>query len=137
MLAMWNPPAALSLTLDQRQTLQTWVNARNTPEKIVFRARLILLASEGRANLQIARTLGTSRPTVVLWRHRFAQGGPQALLQDAPGRGRKVRIGAEKVQAIIDATLQTKPVTTTHWSVRTMARSQGVSPTTVQRSGCR
>jgi transposase len=113
--------------------LQTWVNARNTPQKIAFRARLILLASEGHANRQIARTLGTSRPTVVLWRHRFTQGGPQALLQDAPGRGRKVRIGAEKVQAIIDATLQTKPVAATHWSVRTMAHAQGVSPATVQR----
>lgn len=130
---MWNPAAALSLTSDQRQTLQTWVNARNTPQKIAFRSRLILLASEGHANLQIARTLGTSRPTVVLWRHRFAQGGPQALLQDASGRGRKVRLGVEKVQAIIEATLQTKPVAATHWSVRSMARAQGVSPATVQR----
>src|SRR6266436_3174498 len=109
MVAMWNPLRALSLTLDHRQTLQTWVKARNTPQKIAFRARLILLASEGQANRQIARMLGTSRPTVLLWRHRFTQGGPQALLQDAPGRGRKVRIGADKVQAIIGATLQTKP----------------------------
>ena len=130
---MWNPPAALSLTSEQRQTLQTWVNARNTPQKIAFRARLILLASEGHANRQIAHTLGTSRPTVVLWRHRFAEGGPQTLLQDAPGRGRKVRIAAQQVQVIIDATLQTKPVAATHWTVRTMARAQGVSPATVQR----
>ncbi len=130
---MWNSSAALSLTSDQRQTLQTWVNAKNTPQKIAFRARLILLASEGHANRQIAGRLGTSRPTVVLWRHRFAQDGPQGLLQDAPGRGRKVCIGVEKVQAIIDATLQTKPLAATHWSVRTMARAQGVSPATVQR----
>jgi len=132
-LLMWNPPAALSLTVDQKQTLQSWVSARNTPQKIAFRARLILLAGEGHANRQIARTLGTSRPTVVLWRGRFAQGGPQALLEEAPGRGRKVSIGAERVQAIIDATLQTKPVAATHWSVRSMARAQGVSPATVQR----
>jgi len=130
---MWNPPAALSLTVEQKQTLQSWINARNTPQKIVFRARLILLAGEGHANRQIARTLGTSRPTVVLWRGRFAQEGPQSLLDDAPGRGRKVSIGAEKVQAIIDATLQTKPPAATHWSVRIMARMQGVSPATVQR----
>jgi len=130
---MWNPPPALSLTLDQKQTLQSWVNARNTPQKIAFRARLILLASEGHANRHIARTLSTSRPTVVLWRSRFVCGGPQALLEDAPGRGRKVQISAAEVQAIIDATLQTKPRAATHWSVRSMARAQGVSPATVQR----
>ena len=131
--AMWNPAAALSMPSEQRQTLQAWVNARNTPQKIAFRARLILLASEGHPNRQIARALGTSRPTVVLWRHRFAEEGPQALLQDAPGRGRKVRITAQQVQAIIDATLQTKPVAATHWTVRTMAQAQSVSAAMVHR----
>ena len=130
---MWNPPAALILPSEQKGTLQTWMNAKNTPQKVAFRARLILMASQGQANRQIARTLGTSRPTVLLWRQRFAEEGPQALLQDAPGRGRKVQIPAEKVQAIIEATLQTKPPAATHWSVRTMAKAQGISPATVQR----
>src|SRR5579859_2725895 len=131
--SMWNPPAALNLTPEQRATLEIWIRAKNTTQRVAFRARLVLMASQGLANRHIARALKTSRPTVLLWRKRFAQGGPQGLLEDAPGRGRKVRIGPEKVQAIIDATLHSKPAAATHWTVRTMAHAQGISPATVQR----
>lgn len=130
---MWNPAAALDLPSEQRQLLRAWINARNTPQKVVFRARVIVMASEGHANRDIARTLGTSRPTVLLWRQRFATQGPQALLEDAPGRGRKVQISLEKVQAIVADTLHAQPPAATHWSVRSMATAQGVSPATVQR----
>ena len=85
---MWNPPAALSLTSEKRETLNGWIRARNTSQKVAFRARLILMASQGLANRQIARSLKATRPTVLLWRRRFAEEGPQALLADAPGRGR-------------------------------------------------
>ncbi|MCL5005077.1 MAG: IS630 family transposase [Acidobacteria bacterium] len=130
---MWNPAAALDLPSEQRQLLQSWINAKNTPQKVAFRARVVMMASEGRANRDIARTLETSRPTVLLWRERFAAQGPQALLEDAPGRGRKAQIPVEKVRTIVEATLHSRPPAATHWSVRTMAKAQGVSPATVQR----
>jgi transposase len=130
---MWNVPDALVLTEEHRRTLRTWVAARNTPQKIVFRARIVQLAAAGKANRRIAQELRTSRPTVILWRQRFVEGGTQALTEDAAGRGRKPIISAAKIQRIVEATLQTKPRAATHWSVRTMAEAQGVSPATVQR----
>ena len=130
---MWNVPEALSITPEQRRTLEAWIAARNSPQKVVFRASVILLASDGIANRRIAQQLGTSRPTVILWRQRFSAGGPEALVDDAPGRGRKPGISAEKIKQIVDATLQTKPKAATHWSVRPMAAAQGVSPASVQR----
>jgi len=130
---MWTVPDALKLTEEQRRTLSSWVAARNTPQKIVFRARIVLLAAEGNANRKIAQELGTSRPSVILWRRRFQQGGTAALTEDAPGRGRKAMISAARVKQIVEATLHSKPPAATHWSVRTMARAQGVSPATVQR----
>lgn len=130
---MWNPAAALDLPSEHRQLLDSWIHAKNTSQKVAFRARVILLASEGHANRDIARRLETSRPTVLLWRQRFAAQGPQGLLEDAPGRGRKVQISVEKVRAIVEATLHTRPPAATHWSVRRMAKAQGVSPATVQR----
>lgn len=130
---MWSVPDALPVTDEQRRTLQAWVAARTTPQKVVFRSRIVLMAAEGKANRRIAQELGTSRPSVILWRQRFAAGGPPALTEDAPGRGRKAVVPATKVKAIVDATLQTKPRAATHWSVRTMAAAQGVSPATVQR----
>jgi transposase len=49
------------------------------------------------------------------------------------GRGRKPSIPPEKIEAIVRATLKEKPAGQTHWSCRTVARAQGVSPDTVQR----
>jgi transposase len=130
---MWAVPEALSITEEQKRTLQAWIAARNTPQKVVFRSQLVLLAAEGIANSRIAEQMETSRPTVLLWRERFAAGGPDSLVDDAPGRGRKPGISAAKIKQIIDATLQTKPQAATHWSARTMAAEQGVSPASVQR----
>lgn len=49
------------------------------------------------------------------------------------GRGRKPTISAAKAKAIVQAATQTRPAAQTHWSWRTMAKEQGVSPATVQR----
>ena len=130
---MWKPAAKLGLASEDRQLLETWVRAHNAPQSVGLRCRVVLLAADGLANNAIAKALGISRPTVLLWRERFAAGGPHALVQDAPGRGRPRAITAATVQRIVTATSQTAPPAATHWSCRTMARAHGVSPATVQR----
>jgi transposase len=118
---------------EQRAVLERWTGAQKTPQSVALRARIVLLAGEGESNSAIARTLAVSRPTVILWRSRFAEGGPQALTETKPGRGRKPTISAARIKAIVQATTQTKPPGQTHWSCRSMAKAQGVSPATVQR----
>ncbi len=118
---------------EQRAVLERWAGAQKTPQSVALRARIVLLAAAGESNSAIARALGVSRPTVILWRSRFEAGGPQALTETRPGRGRKPTISAAKVKAIIAATTQTTPPGATHWSCRSMAKAQGVSPATVQR----
>ncbi len=124
---------ALPISPEQRRTLEAWVRAQNTPQSVVLRARIVVLAADGLSNSQIAREVHVSRPTVILWRQRFLQGGPSALTEIAPGRGRRVTYGAERVNEIVEATTQTKPSGATHWSTRTMAKAQGLSKATVQR----
>jgi hypothetical protein len=58
-------------------------------------------------------------------------GGPGCLWEVAPGRGRKPTYGPEKIQAIVDATLRSKPNGMTQWSCRLMAARQGVSKSTI------
>ena len=130
---MWKPADPIVLTADQQQTLEAWVRAQKTPQSIVHRARIVLMAASGLSNNRISTELNTSRPTVIEWRRRFQEGGVDALTHIRPGRGRRVSISAERVQAIVDATLQTKPAGATHWSRRTMAKAQGVSHATVHR----
>jgi len=130
---MWESPEAVELSDDARRTLEGWVRARTSPQRIVMRARIVLLAAQGMANRRIAQHVGTTRPTVLLWRNRFAASGVSALLQDRPGRGRPTSISAVKVKRIVAATTQRPPRGATHWSTRTMAKAQGISHATVQR----
>ena len=98
-----------------------------------MRSRICLLAGEGKSNNAIADQLGTSRPTVLLWRKRFEKAGPSGLSEDAPHGLSVQRLPAQKVNAIVEATLHTKPEDATHWSTRTMAKAQGVSHASVAR----
>ena len=130
---MASAAAGTVLSEEQRTLLERWVGAQKTPQSVALRARIVLLAAEGQSNSQIARALRVSPPTVIMWRSRFAADGPQALTETKPGRGRKPSISAAKVKAIVQATTQSRPPGQTHWSCRTMAKAQGVSPATVQR----
>lgn len=91
------------------------------------------MASEGRPNNVIAKELGTSRTTVILWRRRFRGNGCLGISSDAPHGVSPRRLEPRKEKAIVEATLHTKPPGATHWSTRSMAHSQGVSKSTVQR----
>jgi transposase len=123
----------LQISLEQRRTLEAWIHAHNTPQSIVRRAKIVLLATDGMSNARVARDVGVSRPTVILWRKRFLHGGPEAITAILPGRGHPVTYTTEQVRRIVEATTQTKPLGATHWSTRSMARVQGVSKATVQR----
>lgn len=130
---MWKPAQALSVSPRDRALLEALVRGRNTPQKVVARARIVLGAAEGQPNASLARQLALSRPTVLLWRARYTHAGVTGLLKDAPRPGRRRRISPQKVAAIVNATLHTTPPDATHWSTRSMARVQGVSAATVQR----
>ena len=64
----------ITLTTEQQQELETTVRTRTAPYRAVQRARLVLLAAEGRPNTEIAQEVGLSRARVVRWRQRFARG---------------------------------------------------------------
>jgi transposase len=130
---MWESAEKLSITPEQESTLQAWVRAQNTPQSVVMRCRIVLMAADGLSNNQISKQLGISRPTVILWRERFVLAGPSGLTEIEKGRGRKPSIAPDQVKRIIDATLHRKPKGSTHWSCRTMAEHCGASPATVQR----
>ena len=114
-----------------RQKIQEWVAAHGTPQQVALRCRIVLGAAEGEADSAISRRLSVNRNTVILWRKRFMELGLDGLWDVALGRGRKPIYAMDKIAAIVDATLQTKPAGMTHWSCRTLAEQQGVSKSTV------
>jgi len=130
---MRSPTAAMPLAEGQREVLEKLSRSQTAKHRDVQRARALLLAADGVANTRIGADLGVSPTTVRNWRERFAADGLKGFGVVRPGRGRKPSIPAEKVAAIVDATLHETPEGETHWSCRTMAKAQGVSPATVQR----
>jgi len=130
---MWNPSKPLAMTPEQRKTLEAWTQARTSPQRVVLRSRICLMAAEGISNNAISKRLGTSRPTVILWRLRFEKKGPPGIAEDAPHGPSSRRTEAETVNLIVERTLHTRPPAATHWSTRTLAKELGVSHMTVAR----
>ncbi|MEY3175830.1 MAG: hypothetical protein RLZZ436_3744, partial [Planctomycetota bacterium] len=115
------------LTDDERRSLLQWARGRKTPARLVQRAKIVLAATEGKENKDIASELKCTRRTVGTWRNRFVEGRLDALKKDAPRSGRKPSVRAVKEAEIIRKTTQEKPTNATQWSVRSMAKAVGVS----------
>src|SRR6478736_2241872 len=131
--AMANRPAeALPLPADDRERLLAMTRSPSVRAGLAQRARILLLAADGLANTEIADKIGVSRPTVLHWRQRYAEGG-LAALDDLDRPGRRPRVAAADVLA---ATLLAPPrrLGTTHWSSRLLGDELGVGRGAVMRA---
>jgi transposase len=128
-------PAAVAIELsdDERARLEAWARRRTTAQALALRARIVLAAAEGLSNSEIAERLGVSRPTVTKWRNRFGESRLEGLL-DEPRPGRPRTVTDEQVEAIVIATLESKPKDATHWSTRSLAAHLGLSQHAVWRT---
>jgi len=111
--------ARLEVRGKDKSTLRSWVRASGIRAGLAQRARIVLLAGEGHSNTEIATRVGVSRPTVIHWRDRYAEGGLRAL-QDRERSGRPRRVDDAQVAA---ATLTPPPqwLGVTHWSSRLLS----------------
>lgn len=123
----------ISLTDEERTEVEGLIRARNTPQKVVLRARIILLSADMVPTSEISERLQTTYPTITRWRRRYAEQGVAGICKDAARPGRKPRISAEQVREVVERTLHSTPLNGTHWSTRTMAAATGLSKATVQR----
>jgi transposase len=130
---MANSGVSIKLQRAERTQLKQWESSHGTPQQVALRCRIILGALAGQNNVSIAEELEVSRPMVQLWRKRVSERGIGEVWQIAPGRGRKPQYDQATREAIIDATLRSKPAGMTHWSCRLMAEAQDVSKSTVNR----
>jgi transposase len=125
------PKLALTLTEEQRRELERLVKAPATPQKVVRRAQVALLAAAGEDNAAIAEKLRTSRVTVGLWRQRFLDLG-LAGLAEAPRPGRPPTLDPQKARRALTEVVQ-PPKHRARWTCRQMARHVGLSKDAVQR----
>jgi transposase len=125
------PPVVLDS--EQRKTLKQWAGSRSLPMRQVQRAQIILLAADGKQDLEIAVAVNVSNQKAARWRKRFLQSGFPGLERDATRPGRTPTITPTKIQDVVRKTTQEKPDNATHWSTRTMAAASGISEKSVRR----
>ncbi|HEX9571071.1 MAG TPA: IS630 family transposase [Burkholderiales bacterium] len=126
------PIPPLTLTADERDTLERWARRPTTAQALAERARLILGCAAGKSNTVVARELRLIKQTVGKWRTRFLNKRLDGLL-DEPRPGAPRRISDAHVERVMRLTLETAPRDATHWSTRAMARRCGLSQTAVSR----
>jgi transposase len=128
---MARPILQLQATEEEVLELGRLVRGGKVSVRDRFRAKIILLRLEGRSEIEVAGALGCSLGAVCKWSKRFDGFGITGL-KDAPGRGRKALLPADKISLIVERA--TRPAQgRIRWSVRSMAREAGVSKSTVQR----
>lgn len=128
---MAKPLPLVNLTDEEKKTLNGIINKRTSPQGIVRRARIVLLADEMKSTDEIMQLLSVSRTTVVKWRRNFIKKRIDGL-KDEPRSGRKPVYDQNVVAKLISKTLEA-PENMTHWSTREMAKVFGMGHTTVHR----
>ena len=125
---------AVAIVLDdvEKRELTALTRKHGAPQALAERARIVLVASSGLNNKEVAAKIGVCAATVGTWRNRFAERRMDGLY-DEPRPGAPREIGDDEIASTIRKTLETKPRGGTHWSLRSMAKEIAHAPSTVHR----
>ena len=134
-VGFWAMRTGISVTLSPavRRRLQAVVRNRNSPQKHVWRARIVLLSADGIGTNEIMRQTGTSKTCVWRWQERFMAEGFDGLLRDKTRPSRVAPLGTDVAERVVALTLSDPPAETTHWTAAMMAHEIGISASSVQR----
>jgi transposase len=116
-----------------RSRLEAIAADRNSPQKHVWRARIVLLTGQGLGTVEIMRRTGKSKTCVWRWQERFMAAGVDGLLRDKTRPARVAPLPAEVVERVIALTHSDPPGEATHWTGAAMAKAAGISVSSVQR----
>ena len=115
-----------------RQRLCAVVADPKSPQKHVWRARIVLLSGEGLGTSAIMAETGKSKTCVWRWQERFMQEGVDGLLRDRSRPPGKAPVPPGRVAEVVRLTHQPPPFEATHWTLRAMAKVAGIAASTVQ-----
>ncbi|MGH7947707.1 MAG: IS630 family transposase [Candidatus Binataceae bacterium] len=124
--------AALVLTAQERQRLESLAHRSRSAAALARRARIVLACAEGTDGKVVARRLHVTPATVCKWRGRFVRDRLDGL-HDEPRPGAKRKITDEQVEAVVIRTLETTPKGATHWSTRGMGKAMGLDHMAISR----
>ena len=133
-MRIWGMRTGIHFTVScgDRQRLQTIVADPKSSQKHVWRARIILTSDAGLGTSAIMAETGKSKTCVWRWQERFMHDGVEGLLRDKSRPPGKAPVASGRVAEIVRLTLASPPHEATHWTLRAMAETAGIAPSTVQ-----
>ena len=124
---------SVEVSAADRARLEAVVADRNSPQKHVWRAGIILATADGLGTGEIVRRTGKSKPSVWRWQERFMREGVPGLLRDKTRPARIPPLAQETIDRVIELTASEPPHEATHWTASAMAAATGISPSSVLR----
>jgi hypothetical protein len=125
--------AQIKLNADDRAALAAVVANRNSPQKHVWRAKIVLLTADGHGTAEIMRQTGKAKTVIWRWQERFGAEGTAGLLCDKTRPSRIPPLDPKIAERVVALTLAGPPADATHWTGAAMAKAIGISVSSVQR----
>lgn len=123
----------LHVSPSNRAILQGLVDDRNSPVKIIWRARIVLATADGHGTNAIMRLTNKSKLCVWRWQERYVEEGVEGLERDKSRPSRVPPLDEAVKLAVLTKTASETPVDATHWSRTLMAGEMGISPSSIGR----
>ncbi len=123
----------IELTAKDRARLEAVVADRNSPQKHVWRARIVLATADGHGTAEVMRRAGRSKPCVRRWQERCISEGVAGLLRDKTRPPRIPPLAQAMIDRVVELTATEPPREATHWTAAAMAAAAGISPSSVLR----
>jgi transposase len=123
----------IQLNRGERSKLEVVIANRNSPQKHVWRAKIVLLTAAGRGTAEIMQATGKAKTVIWRWQERFRDEGAAGLWRDKTRRSRIPPLSPEVAKRVVALTLAGPPPAASHWSGSAMAKAAGISVSSVQR----
>ena len=123
----------IQLSAADRKGLEAVAANRNSPQKHVWRAKIVLLTADGHGTAEIMRATGKAKTVIWRWQERFGEEGVAGLWRDKTRPSRIPPLSPEVAERILALTLAGPPPTASHWTGAAMAKAAGISVSSVQR----
>jgi len=121
------------LSATDRKKLESVIANRNSPQKHVWRAKIVLLTADGHGTAEIMRATGKAKTVIWRWQERFGEEGVAGLWRDKTRPSRIPPLSPEVAERVVALTLAGPPPTASHWTGAAMAKAAGISVSSVQR----
>jgi transposase len=111
----------VSLTAEERASLLALVRRGKSSARKVMRAQLLLLADEGKSDIDIQAALHTSMSTILRTRKRLVEDGLAAALNEKPRSGAPCKLNGKQEAYLIALACSNPPVGRDRWTLRLLA----------------